>query len=139
MFHTDNSHYSAALLSSHSTMESTPGTLSRRQSGAAHPTSACFHPSRIGDGEHSNCASCGVFLPQRSYSQAFRVPAKHFQLDLPVSSFLSTFSETDAHRIIQKNVDPSALFTSAFGELPFVKHRRVLVDWICEVCDRLKL
>ena len=67
------------------------------------------------------------------------MPSKNFQLDLPVSSFLSTFGETDAHRIIQKNVDPTALFSSTFAEYPFVKHRRVLVDWICEVCDRLKL
>ena len=65
-----------------------------------------------------------------------------FRIDVPFSTLFDTLSSTDICVLVKRNI---ASFPNPFDpslnekRLPFIKHRRVLVDWMCELCDTLRL
>ena len=91
------------------------------------PAQRCAHTLRIDGPSFANCGQCGVFLPDGDVT-ALRQPALQFCF------------EVGAHEVLEKMRGVQANCRPYTPEKPvYLRYRRVLVDWMCELGDEIKL
>lgn len=81
-----------------------------------------------GDLTYGNCEACGVMYTSFGQDTIYGIRTKHhsFRVDVPMDEVLETMIRRQK---IAKVYNPTA---------QYVKKRRVVVDWMCEICEDLK-
>lgn len=76
--------------------------------------------------EFGNCKTCGAFVSHLDNSQSMKSKDQHFEVEVPMDILLKKII---ALQNTGKLYNPTATY---------VKNRRSLVDWMCEVGEELK-
>ncbi len=88
----------------------------------------CPHETRIDGPNFANCGQCGVYLPSSPELQALRLPKHKFCFEVGMHEVLRKLEA------IQGNCRPYDVSKTCY-----LRYRRTLVDWMCEVGDQIKI